>query len=619
MVRIFKRRWHEAYEKIKQDSLDGNCIVFVASDVDALCACKILQTLLKTDFIPHKIVPVSSYSDLKEANTELVQTDDELRSIVMINCGGMVDASLYIDTPANVTMYIIDSHRPLNLDNLFSGTQVAVFDDDEDDENAKELMDAYENVAYGSSDEDSDSSSDESDEENNEQEDDDTDDGEERSRLESDRPRQRRRLNEGETSEAKRSKARHSRMKIAQYYSSGMYYSQSVAGIMYTLANQLDRTTNDLLWFAITGVTSQYITEHIDTPIYLDQLRIFMDEVARFNIPQETSSQTINTSIKFEDEYRFMLYRHWSLYDSMFHSGYVASKLGVWKEFGKKRLNNMFAKMGFSLNQCQQVFTHMDIELKKILRSKIDSVAPLYGLTDICFPSFSRSYGWRGQTSASDAVYSLSSLLETSPEVAHRLGETVEWNTDSEPVTNDDDGPETPKPKPIPNRWWLQNFYTAYDALDSIEGMQRGLGLCMKLQRAIVQQGTAMIEKKSVKTLRTFRLAIIKDGPDISLFTHPLTLSKLALFLVDAYREYGKRNLPFVIGTLNESQGSYLVVGVTGAPTFGDVRQNHFGSAFQDAVRRTKAHVKHDSFETSVMEIRQDDLENFIENLHLSA
>lgn len=43
MVRIYKSRWHEAYEKIKQDSLEGNCIVFVASDVDALCACKILQ------------------------------------------------------------------------------------------------------------------------------------------------------------------------------------------------------------------------------------------------------------------------------------------------------------------------------------------------------------------------------------------------------------------------------------------------------------------------------------------------------------------------------------------------------------------------------------------------
>jgi cell division control protein 45 len=98
--------------------------------------------------------------------------------------------------------------------------------------------------------------------------------------------------------------------------------------------------------FAITGVTSQYITEHIDSPIYLGQLRTFLDDVARFNLPQDSSSQTIDTAIKFEDEYRFMLYRHWSLYDSLFHSGYVASKLGVWKEFGKKRLNNMFAKMG---------------------------------------------------------------------------------------------------------------------------------------------------------------------------------------------------------------------------------------------------------------------------------
>lgn len=121
----------------------------------------------------------------------------------------------------------------------------------------------------------------------------------------------------------------------------------------------------------------------------------------------------------------------------------------------------------------------MDMELKKILRSKIDTVAPLYGLTDICFPSFSRSYGWRGQTSASDAVYSLSALLETSPEVAHRLGETVEWNNaeqwsdeaDDDTNVTQDGRPEEPRPKKSKNRWWLQNFYTAYDALDRYFGI----------------------------------------------------------------------------------------------------------------------------------------------------
>jgi cell division control protein 45 len=31
-----------------------------------------------------------------------------------------------------------------------------------------------------------------------------------------------------------------------------------------------------------------------------------------------------------------MLYRHWSLYDSMWHSQYIATRLGIWKENGQK-------------------------------------------------------------------------------------------------------------------------------------------------------------------------------------------------------------------------------------------------------------------------------------------
>lgn len=33
-------------------------------------------------------------------------------------------------------------------------------------------------------------------------------------------------------------------------------------------------------------------------------------------------------------EYRFFLYRHWSLYDAMFHSPYIASKLRAWNQQG---------------------------------------------------------------------------------------------------------------------------------------------------------------------------------------------------------------------------------------------------------------------------------------------
>lgn len=136
---------------------------------------------------------------------------------------------------------------------------------------------------------------------------------------------------------------------MQDYYSS-LFYANSSAGQMYQLATQLSRGTQDLLWLAIIGVTAQYILERNDTAKYMDYVGRFSDEVAilnqRENPDEPTPTKKAEDTIQREEEYRFMLFRHWSLYDSMFHSGYVANKLGVWREFGQKRLNNMFAKMG---------------------------------------------------------------------------------------------------------------------------------------------------------------------------------------------------------------------------------------------------------------------------------
>ena len=39
-------------------------------DVDSLCACKILQCLLKVDSVPHTTIPVAGKEDLKRAYDE---------------------------------------------------------------------------------------------------------------------------------------------------------------------------------------------------------------------------------------------------------------------------------------------------------------------------------------------------------------------------------------------------------------------------------------------------------------------------------------------------------------------------------------------------------------------
>lgn len=54
----------------------------------------------------------------------------------------------------------------------------------------------------------------------------------------------------------------------------------------------------------------------------------------------------------------------------------------------------------------------MSLDFKKLMNTKLKQVAPRYNLPEILFPSFVRRYGYKTALSASDAVHSLTSLLD---------------------------------------------------------------------------------------------------------------------------------------------------------------------------------------------------------------
>ena len=94
------------------------------------------------------------------------------------------------------------------------------------------------------------------------------------------------------------------------------------------------------------------------------------------------------------------------------------------------------------------------------------------------------------------------------------------------------------------------------------------------LHRAIYRTGTSLINKKHIKHLRAFRMCVVKDGPDVTLFTHPAALTKLSLWIGEALAEqereshgklsHGGRGTPLVVASLNEKRGVYIVVGTGG-------------------------------------------------------
>ncbi len=118
--------------------------------------------------------------------------------------------------------------------------------------------------------------------------------------------------------------------------------------------------------------------------------------------------------------------------------------------------------------------------------------------------------------------------------------------------------------------------------MTSIGALRKSLPLAKALHQAVIRQGCAILDKNSIKTLQRFRFVAVRDGPDLRLFSQPATLARLAQWLVDATRDKvariadskGKEAAhPIVVACLNEDKGTYMVVGITGAPEFGDVRK----------------------------------------------
>ncbi|KAI1386303.1 CDC45-like protein [Hypoxylon trugodes] len=691
-------------------------LILVALEPDALCACRILTRLLKHDYIPHKIHPVAGYGDLERAGTELVSPMMETRGgtggvVVCLGVGGMVDMGTILGLElegeessfSGVEVWVIDSHRPWNLGNIFGGYPlepasasanhkarapegvtsgrvghsykpgkggIIVFDDGDIDEGLNAERDAYlalvdmpdiedDGEPYGDSDSESEGQPEDDSPRSGQKRKSWSDRDDESSGDEDDRPRQRRRSNSStpipespqrppqrglisirdsdivrsddaddppsaaqppKAPSARTLRRRLLRMRsenegiLRKYYRMGSSYSEPISAMVYSLASELGREDNDLLWLAIVGVTSMELYGRSSAGLAVmvrgsdarptngwmgvrgARIRqLLRDEVRRLNPPDigkisaadsvgiipTTARSPEDTSIRLSPEPKFLLIRHWSLYDSMLHSPYLFSRLRIWSESGLKRLHKLLAKMGVSLVQCKQSYTHMDMMLKKELRTKLLKYASLYNLDDMV-PSvetdgrdragakdgwgFVRSWGWRATLSAQDVGVIIGAMLEVGKHSAITDDEGNIRASQLQELEDYDGVAEAQE--------WVSRFWEAYDALENVDALKTGLPTAQHLHRAIFRTGTSLIGKRQIKHLHAFRLCVIKDGPDVPLFTHPAALTKLALWVGEALAEqekdangklaHGGRGTPLVVASLHEKRGVYVVVGTGG-------------------------------------------------------
>lgn len=739
-------------------------LILTALTVDSLCATRILTALLKRDYIPHKVQPVSGYSDLQKAGQELVlpltkQRGGEGGVVVCLGVGGLVDLEEVLGLDGNgdgessedmrdhgVDVWVIDARRPWNLQNVFGAgvsttstlneesgplVQIAgvdggrvlasyrsrrggviVWDDGDVESDLSGEKEAFmelqkmpeineDDIALGeagSDDEDQPGSSQGRKRKASSQDSEDDGDNEDE-----ERPRQRRRSNSSTpipsspggnprsaqvavestpptssqpqspdvlpSSPPKPPSQRQLKRQLLKlrrkhegtldaYYNLGTSYSEPVSSMLYSLASELGREDNDLLWLSIVGISSVDLSP-LSQPSSSsssgqkrvvdrqEQIReVLRDEVRRLNpvpeaelrrsqsigenvIPTHARSPT-DTAIRLSPEPKFLLIRHWSLYDSMMHSPFLSTRLHVWSDAGRKRLNKLLAKMGVSLQEAGKGYVHMDMEIKRSLRQRILKFTEMYNLEGL-IPGddgrsgqqgwgFVRSWGWKATLSAVDVAMIVGAILEVGTELAHG-GFDMKYDPHSRnpnynarvralptPPHSEDGSSQADGAASTTNEipdWTTHRFFAAYDSLNptttsSTQGLQvllNHISTAQNLHRAILRTGSALIAKKQIRHLRAFRMGVVKEGPDVPLFTHPGALTKLAGWVSEAVavldaekgaRKSGRKDDALVLGCLDESRNVYVVVGLGGGGAGGKKVRSKAEIKEREAKRKRK-------------------------------
>lgn len=191
------------------------------------------------------------------------------------------------------------------------------------------------------------------------------------------------------------------RTRLLFEYSEFASYGTSAAFLLYEMAWKLSKDTNDLLWLAIIGVTDQFIGRRIDRDRYIDSVSNLQPHVSRLNHRPDDADATISVDclrISFSQELQLVLYRHWTLYDSLCHTEYTACKFCVWTSSGRRLLREFLACMGLPLIQCSQKFSSIDTSYKDSIRDMIVKYAEKFGLSELeLFSSFVSCSVWLPQ------------------------------------------------------------------------------------------------------------------------------------------------------------------------------------------------------------------------------
>ncbi|XP_049879458.1 cell division control protein 45 homolog [Pectinophora gossypiella] len=364
-------------DDIRQDFynvlLGHRVLLLVHYDVDAICTCKILQDLFKCDNVSYTLVPVGGISELKTAYEE---NCEEIKYVVLINCGGTIDLVDILQPEEDVVFFVLDSHKPTDVCNVYSDGQVRLVHRD-NEENIPDFDDIFRD-----------------DEEENEEEE--PEGGREALEAAVERRRARRAWEE----------RRHTLM---FNYTQFSYYGKPSACVLLELCHVASRCGVAALWAAsVAAVAARAQAQRAPAACLLDA-----DTLHRLVAGlRRTGGDDTQARLALEKEAWLPLYRVWSLEAALKHSPLVGPHLKMHTLAGANKLRQLLADMGFPLQQARQAYRSMDVELRRSLITALETSAPKHKLPTPVEATFLLYRPHSPPLPALDVTYAILGLIE---------------------------------------------------------------------------------------------------------------------------------------------------------------------------------------------------------------
>jgi len=565
----------EIYNEIVKNSQYGtvSVLVFVPYTVDSLAARSILfELFLQDDVLTHYIF-VKGYEDLENNIMKRIEEETLPPSIIFLNCGGSI--SLIRKFPSafeNSKAYVIDSHRPIHLDNLDSRVnQVLVLDD------SQSIFSSLGDIPNSSKDID-----------------------------ECIIVQGFQKLKDGSLKQIE--KRIDPEAEEAKQYLKKAYFSDPASIQVYSLASIIRTTSTQSLWFSILGLTEHFILEHIDNYRYESLFEIISNEASRLSghekmfttIIEGDGTETIRPesgiqvrvfqdySIAPSNEIRCPMLKHWTLYESIHSSSFVASRLKLWYKRGYDNLLTLLAKIGVPLKDANTAYHIMNTELRDSLVERFDQQCDKFGLKGIIFPSFILRHGFEPELGAADVVLALRSRLNIRDSTTNESFSSMRI---------------------------LENSQLLYEGIESAK----------KRSKMVITCGIEIMSRRVASIINAgyFRLTTIRNAQEKNIPIDTSFLIDLGQFLIQSMREELQSKetdtLPIIVAALDQKTDIFTVVALSTGFEFGEVESSRFGALFSVAAKRAEVPIVMDSFDSFVCQVPNDHFPSFIDNLtHLA-